>query len=74
MSLPCSNDVDARSIPVTTLQAEDKIDISGSLVNTEGELWYEVNFFDENCYIRAEAVEDLPKTWRERLADWFNRL
>lgn len=74
MSLPCSNDVDARSIPVTSILAEDKIDISGSLVNTAGELWYEVTFIDEHCYVRAEAVENLPKTWRERISDWLNRL
>jgi len=71
MSLPCSNDADARSIPVTEISSMDQIDICGQLTNPRGELWYEVDFFNENCYVRAETVEPIPKTWRERIVDWF---
>lgn len=71
MSLPCTNEVDARSIPVTTLEKKDKIDICGSRVNTEGELWYEVSFFGENCYIPADRVEDIPPTLFERIMGFF---
>ena len=74
MSLPCSNAADARSIPVTSIAQMDQIDICGQLANPEGEVWYEVNFFHENCYIRAELVEELPRTWRDRIADWFKGL
>ncbi len=73
MSLPCSNTVDARSIPVTQLEKGDKIDICGSLVNTKGQLWYEVSFFGENCYIPAGNVEDLPPTLMERIWAFWGR-
>lgn len=72
MSLPCSNDTDARSIPVTTLSQMDIIDICGQITNHRGELWYEVDFVHENCYVRAEVIEDIPKTWMKRIYDWFH--
>ena len=71
MSLPCSNSVDARSIPVTTLLKGDKIDICGSTVNTKGQLWYEVSFFGENCYIPAGIVEEIPPTLWELIVNFF---
>ena len=74
MSLPCTNTADARSIPVTSIEKMDRIDICGQLTNPAGEVWYEVDFFNENCYIRAEMVETVPKTWKERVADWFRSL
>lgn len=67
MSLPCTNGVDARSIPVTRLEKGDKIDICGSTINTKGQLWYEVSFFGENCYIPAGSVEEIPPTMLERI-------
>lgn len=73
MSLPCSNAVDARSIPVTKLAQEDKIDICSSIVNTEGELWYEVSFFGENCYVPGSTVEDIPLTLMERIIKFFRK-
>lgn len=73
MSLPCSNSVDARSIPVTRLNQGDKIDICGSIVNTKGQLWYEVSFFGENCYIPAGSVEEIPpSTFFQRLREFFS--
>lgn len=71
MSLPCTNSADARSIPVTTIAPGDSVDICGQINNAQGELWYEVDFFHENSYIRAEMVGDIPKTWAQRLAEWF---
>jgi len=71
MSLPCTNSVDARSIPVMTLEAGEKIDICNSVVNTKGQRWYEVSFFGENCYISAGCVEDLPPTLIERIWAFF---
>lgn len=73
MSLPCSNGVDARSIPVTTLDKGDKIDICGSVINTKGQLWYEVSFFGENCYIPGGNVEEIPPTFWEKILLWFDR-
>lgn len=71
MSLPCTNSVDSRSIPVTALQKGDKIDICTSLVNTKGQLWYEVSFFGENCYIPAGNVEDIPPRLLDRILNYF---
>lgn len=71
MSLPCSNGVDARSIPAARLEKGDRIDICGSLVNTKGQRWYEVSFFGENCYISAGCVEEIPPTLMERILNFF---
>ena len=71
MSLPCSSGVDARSIPVTVLEKGNKIDICGSIINTKQQLWYEVSFFGENCYIPAGTVEDLPENLWDRIKDFF---
>ena len=71
MNLPCSSAVDSRAIPVTSLQKGDKIDICGSIVNTQGELWYEVSFIGENCYVPADAVEEVPQTWMDRIGGYF---
>ncbi len=73
MSLPCSNSVDARSIPVTRLEKGDKIDICGSMVNTKGQLWYEVSFFGENCYIPAGKTEEVSSSWMDRIWDLFGK-
>lgn len=72
MSLPCTNGVDARSIPVTRLSKGDKIDICGSVVNTKGQLWYEVSFFRENCYISAGSVEEIPTSFLDRIKEFFS--
>lgn len=71
MSLPCTNAVDPRSIPVTKLEKGDKIDICGSIINTKGKLWYEVSFFGENGYIAAAEVEDVPPSLLERIFGIF---
>ncbi|MGM9589761.1 MAG: hypothetical protein ACI3V0_06270 [Faecousia sp.] len=73
MSLPCTNSVDARSIPVIHLEKGEKIDICGSLVNAKGQLWYEVSFVGENCYIPAGNVEDLPPTLMEQIWAFFRK-
>ena len=69
MSLPCSNRTDARSIPVTKLEKGDKIDICGSVVNTKGQMWYEVSFFEENCYISTGNAAEISLTFWERIMD-----
>ena len=73
MSLPCSNGVDARSIPVTNLKKGDKIDICGSMVNTKGQMWYEVSFFGENCFIPAGNVEEVKSTLWDQVMELFKR-
>lgn len=74
MSLPCTNTTDARSIPVTTIERMDQIDVCGQITNPQGELWYEIEFFNENCYVRVDAVEDVPQTWFDRITELFRAL
>ena len=71
MSLPCSNGTDARSIPMASLQKGDKVEICGSVVNTQGNVWYEVELFNENCYVYAGDMEEVPKGFFARFADWL---
>lgn len=71
MSLPCSNSVDARSIPVTQLEQGDRVDICGSTVNTKGQLWYAVSFFGENYYLPAGNVEETRPTLFSQIKDLF---
>lgn len=72
MTLPCSNGVDARSVPVMVLSKGEKFDICGSIVNTKGQLWYEVSFFGENCYAAAGEVEDIPESLLDRIRNFFD--
>lgn len=72
MSLPCSNDTDARSIPVTTLSKGDKLEITREITNSQGNPWYEVAFLGGNCYVYAGDVKDAPKTFFERLGEFFS--
>ena len=71
MSLPCGNDLDARSIPVTRLEKGEKIDICGTVINTGGKKWHEVSFFGENCYVPADCVEEIPLTIFDRIMDFL---
>jgi len=71
MTLPCSNEADARSVPVMKLSREDKIDICGSIENPGGQKWYEVSFFGENCYVPADSVEEAPETLLDRIREMF---
>ena len=74
MSLPCGKDADSRSVSVIHLAAEETVEVVGSVVNSKGELWYEVRLFNGISYVRAEAVwqveqppvvemEEPPKRW-----------
>jgi len=71
MTLPCTNDVDARSVPVMELSRGEKIDICGSMVNSRGQLWYEVSFFGENCYVPAGNMEQARETLLDRIRNFF---
>lgn len=71
MSLPCSNATDARSVPVMTLSEGDRVEVCGSLVNTAGNLWYEVSLFNENCYVYAGDMEEVEESWFEKVLDFL---
>lgn len=71
MTLPCTNSVDARSVPVMELSMGEKIDVCGSIVNSRGQLWYEVSFFGENCYVPAGNMEQVQPTLLDRIRNLF---
>lgn len=74
MSLPCSAYTDSRSIPVMTLSQGDRVEILGKIINTEGNLWYEVDLFNGSCYVYAGdagLVQEAPKSWLERAAEFL---
>lgn len=71
MSLPCNNATDARSISMARLQKGDKVEICGSVVNTQGDVWYEVELFNENCYVLADDMKEISKGFFARFAGWL---
>lgn len=72
MTLPCTNASDARSVTVMELSMGEKIDICGSIRNAQGQQWYEVSFFGENCYVPAGNMEEVPETLLDRIRSFFN--
>lgn len=73
MTLPCTNETDARSVPVLLLGRGEKIDVCGSIVNSVGQRWYEVSFLGENCYVPAETMGDAPQTLLDRIREFLNQ-
>lgn len=72
MTLPCSNDTDARSLAVTNVEEGDKISILGSIRNSAGNKWYEVECTGDGGYrytgyIFSGHLTDLG--WFENLVD-----
>ena len=68
MSLPCSNDTDARSVALGTLAAGEVVTAAGSIFNASGNLWYETETGGQTCYLYAGHAEQLG--W---LASLWNR-
>lgn len=72
MSLPCTNFTDPRSIPVMSLAEGETVEITGSIINTEGNLWYEVKLFNGSSYVyagNAGLVQEVPKSWMEQMME-----
>lgn len=73
MSLPCETETDSRSIPAGKLSRGSKVDICGSVVNTEGELWYEVELLGNNSFIKAADVKQTRLSlWDRFIEALFN--
>lgn len=71
MTLPCSNATDARSVATLSLSPGEKLEITGTVVNTRGNLWYQVDLIGETCYIYARDVEETSQSWLERMLKYF---
>ena len=59
MSLPCSNDTDARSRQVLPLMEGMKLNVLGSVCNSQGNVWYEVEFEGRKGYVYESSLKDL---------------
>ena len=52
---PCDPAVDDRALPVRTLQAGERVSVTGMFCNTEGEYWYRVEDY-QTAYVRADHM------------------
>ena len=59
MSLPCSNATDARSREQLPLLAGMKLDVLGTIRNSQGNLWYEVEYEGRKGYVYHTHLEKL---------------
>lgn len=66
MNLPCTNYSDARSFEIQTIPAGEILEVLGSVVNDQGNLWYRVAWEEAEGYLYMAHVQEL--TFREKLA------
>lgn len=64
MSLPCSNYTDARSVAVAQIEAGEKLEITGSIENSEGNVWYQVTKDGQSGYVYGGYAVEMG--WWER--------
>lgn len=70
MTLPCSNVTDARSVVLATLPKGETIEILSCIRNPLGNLWYEVEYEGEVCYIYSTYAEEATApSWFEQFWD-----
>lgn len=67
MSLPCSNYTDARSVPRAVILKGDKLRITGSVVNSAGNKWYQVQRDGQTGYVFSGYAVEL--SWLDRMLD-----
>lgn len=67
MTLPCSNATDARSRKAVPLTEGMKVDVLGTIQNTQGNVWYKVSFEGQTGYLYKGHLEKLG--WFEQLVD-----
>lgn len=66
MSLPCSNDTDARSRQQLPLMTGMKLDVLGTICNDQGNIWYQAVFEGQKGYVYGSHLEELgffEKLW-----------
>lgn len=70
MTLPCSNVTDARSVAVAELPKGETVEIKSCIKNPLGNLWYEVEYEGEICYLYSSyAEEPTAPGWFEQFWD-----
>lgn len=66
MSLPCPNAIDARSREQVPLMEGMRLNVTGSIRNSLGDSWYQVEFEGQKGYVDAAHLKDLSffeKLW-----------
>ncbi len=66
MSLPCSEATDIRSVPVEQVSEGEPLEIVGTIDNSAGNTWYQVNRNGRICYIYSGYAVAL--SWFEQVA------
>lgn len=66
MTLPCSNFTDARSVPAADIGAGEELEITGSIENSEGNVWYQVTMDGQSGYVYSGYA--LEMDWWDRTA------
>ena len=64
MSLPCSNYTDARSVAIAQIGEGERLDITGSIENSEGNVWYQVSKDGQSGYVYGGYAVEMG--WWER--------
>lgn len=67
MTLPCTNETDARSLTAAQLSEGEDLELLAEIYNPEGQLWYETEYDGEICYVFSADIGEAPK------GGWFAR-
>ncbi len=65
MTLPCSHTTDMRSVVAEKISEKEPLKITGSIVNSEGNLWYRIEWKGRECYLYSGYAVELG---------WFDRM
>lgn len=69
MSLPCSASTDVRSVDLGQRKTGDWVDITGTIVNSAGNVWYTTQWQGKTAYLYGGDVGEI--TWTDRFMDWL---
>lgn len=67
MTLPCSNFTDARSVSMGEIRNGEKLNITGSIENSQGNVWYQVSRDGQSGYVFSGYC--LESSWWDRTLD-----
>ena len=67
MTLPCSNDADARSRTAVVLEKGTRLDLTAEIRNPDGGFWYETHLNGQQCFVFGGDLEAIPEE------GWFGR-
>lgn len=68
MTLPCSNSTDARSMALEEVKRGEELTATGTWINDQGRIWYEITYQGETCYLYSGYAEE--SSWR----NWITRV